>query len=156
MSLEQAVLNNLDTQSLLDELKRRGVEPCIVPGLEQAPDLFVFETLVGRLDDHEVRVSDERVKYLIGQLDNRYSRVLLKYTRENLLDVIGDEVLWEAIGDQSSILDRVSDESLWEAISADGQRSYRGDSEKLREVIEGLRSKIIDEIDEALNGLEDQ
>lgn len=156
MSLEQAVLNNLDTQSLLDELKRRGVEPCIVPGLEQAPDLFVLETLIGRLDDHEVRVSAARVKYLIGQLDEHYSQVLLRYTREHLLDVIGDDVLWEAIGDQSSILDHVSDESLWEAISADGQRQYRGDSERLREVLEGLRSKIVDEVDEALNGLEDQ
>lgn len=155
MSLENVLVQQLPTELLLAELKRRGVEPCIVPGIEQAPDLFVFETLVGRLTDHKLSLPAGRARQLLGLLHHHYPNVVTKYCRIEVLSDIDDTTLWETIADKDAILcDRVSDDALWEAMSPNSQQNKRVSGSYFKEVLQGLRENLVSAVDDAIDELE--
>lgn len=156
MSLENVIVEQLPTELLQHELKRRGVEPVMVPGLEQAPDIFVVNTLLTRMEDDSFCVPVERVKRVLALLHHHFPDTVVRYIRSNLDEVDDDVALWDAITDKMAILeDRCSDDELWDAMTCEGQAHRRVDGTRMREVLDGLREQIVSAIDDAVSELGD-
>ena len=150
MSLEQTLLAQLDTQLLLEELKRRGQEPTVVPGLEQAPDLFVLNTLVDRLRKDATFTKDQ-VALLLHGLLKKHPDTLMLFGIQAIVPLLAADTLYDAIGDKEELLTCYTDDDLWNAISSSGQEEYmrQGNLDQIADKVREVRS-LVNDILEAL------
>ena len=157
--LTQTILKALTDEQLLAELKRRGIEPVLVPSLEEAPTRFVLATAIDRLEaDGTEDDSNRGVRRLVKCLVKNYAQLVMQGIRDDhneLLNGFNDAELWEAISDTDVAFDNLDDEDIWEHLSEPFQEEKtRGFGAKRSELLSRL-SEARDALADICDALED-
>lgn len=150
--LTQTILKALTTEQLLAELKRRGIEPVLVPSLEKAPTSFVISTLLDRLEADGTEYDNDRgVRRLAKCLVKDYAQLVVQGIRDDhneVLNCFNDAELWDAISDTDIAFDNLDDEDIWERLS----EAFR---EEKTNGLDGKRYELLSRLSEARDALAD-